>query len=64
MNDLMFRKIHAVLGTCISALKWYEEEKRGLEDYDWVNSVDCISIFANQLKEATDEWKKEIQEEE
>lgn len=64
MNDLMLEKIHAVLSACIGSLKWFEEERRGLSDYDWMNSVNCISIYAKELQEVADEYRKEIQEEE
>ena len=64
MNDLMLEKIHAVLSACIGSLRWFEEEKRGLSDYDYMNSVNCISIYARELKEATEEYKKEMKEEE
>ena len=62
MNDLMFKKIHEVLRTCLSALQWFEEERRGLSNYDWVNSVNCISIFARELEELVKEMKKDDEE--
>ena len=65
MNDKMFKLIHAVLNTCIGSLKWYEEERRGLgDDYDWMNSVDCIIIYADQLREVANEYRKQMEEEE
>ena len=62
MNDEMFKKIHEVLNTCISALKWSDEKRRGLSDYDWMNSVNCISIFARELEELVEEIKKDDEE--
>ncbi len=61
MNDLMFKKIHEVLRTCLSALQWFEEERRGLSDYDWLNSVSCISIHGRELEELVKELKEDTE---
>ena len=64
MNDEMFKLIHEVLRACVGSLKWYEEERRGLGDgYDWMNTVSCISIYADELKEVANTYRKEREEE-
>jgi len=62
MNDEMFKKIHEVLDTCLSALQWSEEKRRGVSDYDWMNSVECISIYARELEELVEEMMKDTKE--
>lgn len=62
MNDEMFKKIHEVLDTCLSALQWSEEKRRGVSDYDWMNSVECISIYARELEELVEEIMKDTKE--
>ena len=58
----MFKIIHEVLDSCISALRWSEEKRRGLCDYDWLNSVGCISIYARELEELVKEMKEDDEE--
>ena len=71
MNNEMFTHIHHVLRSCICALQWYEEQRRGIDRDNsvWLNAIHCISIYGKELQDITNEWREKnplivIQEEE
>ena len=67
MNNEMFIHIYHILESCQRSLKWYDAQRRGLDDKDvtaWLNSTLSIIIYADELREIVNEWREKGMKEE
>ena len=67
MNNEMFKHIYHILESCLRSLKWYDEQRRGLDDKNvtaWLNAIHCIIIYSDELREIVNEWREKGMKEE